>query len=386
MAQTLFVMRTAWQLAVASVLSSGIAGLACRDATAPDGQARIVWHVPSSDFGGAPVARDTTVFFPASSHQVVAVDTRTGVVRWRAATGEGGQSATAGANVVVAGSVVVVPDVRLHAYDAATGAARWVFEPVVGHSPGFFNLSSDGAHVFAGSPSGYAYGVDAFTGSQLWATRIATDSVTTNVIDPVVDQGVVFVTMRRFTNPSSGGVVALDAATGEIRWRREFTPSAAGQGAGSGGRVAIWHDLVLSSADDGRVYGLNRATGAIVWTSARPADEVAFNDQRPVILAGEVLVVGSDRPRLTGLEPGTGAQRWEVGARNGSVNYPLASDGTRVYVTDASLGLSAFDAATGTLVWSVTATAVDGGIVPYPYADATQLYVSGVHGFWALKR
>ena len=368
-------------------LACGALTSSCADATGPDATGRVVWHVAGTGIGGAPALSGSTVYFPTADHAILALDAGTGALRWRATTGESGQETTAGENVVVVGGTVIIPDVRIHAFDVATGASKWVYKATVGYGAGYFNLTTDGTTVFAGSPSGYAFAVDAATGVQRWATQVATDALSTNVMDPVVDQGVVFVTMRRFTNPASGGVVAIDAVTGAIRWRREFTAVGPNSGSGAGFRCALWQNLVIAAADDGRVYGLDRTTGAIVWTSPRPSDEPVYDDLRPLLMVGGTLIVGSDMRRLTGLDPATGAERWRLAMKNRSVYMPMAGDGSRVYFVNSGLELGAIDALSGTLAWVlVTQVQGVGGLVPYPAVGATMLYVSGFTGYWAIRK
>lgn len=318
---------------------------------------------------------------------MVALDTRTGGQRWRSPTGEtGGQ--TAGVNLIVANGVVVVPDNGVYAFDAASGAPKWNYQASVGYGPGYFNIITDSVRVYTGSPSGYAYAVDLQTGAQIWATRVSTDSTASNIIDPVVDQGLVIVTMRRFTVPNTGGVIALDAATGAIRWRREFTAASPEQPSSAGGRCLFWQALVIAAADDGTVYGLDRTTGAIVWTSPRPKDEPALGDLRQLGLVAGTVIVGSGREKLDGLDPSTGASRWELNthAHGEAIFYPLVGDATRVYATTTFLDFIAVDAATGSLAWAIAAGGNGTGFVGYPAIDADHLYVSGASGFWAFTR
>jgi outer membrane protein assembly factor BamB len=368
-------------------LSCGALTSSCADATGPNATDRVVWHVAGRGLG-APALGGSTVYFPTADHAVIALDAGTGALRWRATTGESGQETTVGAgeNVVVAGDNVIMPDVRIHAFDAATGATRWVYQPTVGYGAGFFNLITDGTTVFAGSPSGYAFAVDAATGVQRWATQVATDALSTTVMDPVVDQGVVFVTMRRFTNPTSGGVVAIDAVTGAIRWRREFTAVGPNSGSAAVFRCALWQNLVIAAADDGRVYGLDRTTGAIVWTSPRPSDELGYDDQRPLLMVGGTLIVGSDLLRLTGLDPATGIERWRL-TNNRSIDEPMAGDGSHLYAVNTDLELEAVDASNGTLAWVVKpAGQVGYGFAPYPAVSATTVYVNSLAGYWAMRK
>lgn len=361
----------------------GAAGYGCRVSTEPgSGPGSVVWRAPGSSFA-APAVADSTVFFTTEDHAITALDTRTGGVRWRTPTGETAGLAR-GRNVLVVGSLVVVPDVAVYAFDRVTGLRRWRFRPASNDEPGRFTLATDGTRIFTGSAAGYAYGLDASTGASLWTAAIAPDGNSVASY-PVYSQGLVFVTLRHWTNPSTGGVVALDALTGAIRWQRTFVPTGRGQGSGSYGRVGIWHGLVISSADDGAVYGLDHDTGAIVWISPRPADEGGFNDQRPVAVVGDVVVVGSDRTVLTGLDAATGRQRWLIGNDGGSVDKELGTDDRYVYVSDASLRLFVVDPVSGAVAWKRGQGSTD-EFGAYAVSDGEQVYAPGLHGLYALRR
>jgi outer membrane protein assembly factor BamB len=217
-----------------------------------------------------------------------------------------------------------------------------------------------------------------------WTNALAADG-NSAVYSPVVDRGLVVVTVRHFTNPTSGGVVALDAATGGVRWRQDFPSTAPGRGSGSYGRAGFWHELVIAASDDGTIYAMNRETGAIVWTASRLAEAVALNDQRPILVIGDIVVVGSDRPLLVGLNAATGIEQWRLASEFGSVNGELGTDGTYVYLVYASLQLSAIEPSTGKIMWTSGSHTV-GNYVSYPVTDAERVYVPGLTGYYAIKR
>ena len=242
-----------------------IFAMACSFATDPNkGPGATVWTAAGASFA-APAVADSTVYFATTDHALTALDSRSGVVRWRSPNGET-RGLSLGSNVLIVGRLVIVPDLGLYGFDRVTGTRRWAFRPASGDTPGRFTISTDGARVFMGSAAGYAYGVDALTGVPVWINPLAVDGNSV-VSHPVTDRGLVFVTLCHFTNPSTGGVVALDALTGAIRWQHDFVATGPGRGAGSYGRVGIWRDLVIAAADDGTVYALNRESGAVVWIS-----------------------------------------------------------------------------------------------------------------------
>lgn len=324
------------------------------------------------------------MIFASTTHEVLALNARTGELRWRARTDEAEHARQPGQNVIVAGALVIVPDGAIYAFDRLTGARRWTFRPASGDTPGRFTIATSGGRIFAGSAAGFAYALDADTGAPLWTDTLATDGNTV-IAYPVVAGDLVVMSMRRWTNPFTGGVIALDAATGVVRWTRTFVATAPGRGSGSYGRVGIWRDLVIASADDGTVYALHRSDGSIRWTAPRPAGEGGTNDHRPIAVIGDVAVVGSDRPVLVGLDAATGRQRWRLRSTFGTVNYEMGSDDSRLYLVPVQLQLVAIDPAIGTITWTSGSRPI-GEYAPYPVSDGAAVYVSGMHGLYALRR
>lgn len=367
----------------ALILIPGVAcGLSVLSPPAHPGSGDLLWKVAGRS-SAAPALADSNVFFLSARHDVVALDRRSGAMRWRTPTGADTLSPEPGQNVVVAGANVVAPDGALYAFDRRTGARRWSYRPASGDEPGRFTITTDGETVYAGSARGYAYGVDAATGQARWSTFVAGPAAT--VAHPVLTGDLVILTIRRWTNPSTGGVVALDRRTGEIRWVRQFEPSARERGSGSYGRVGVWAERVIASADDGMLYALDRHDGSTVWTAPRPSDLRALNDQRPVAVVGDVVVVGSDRPVLEGYDARTGKRCWTLRSPNGSVRYEMGSDHDRIYLVSLGLQLSAIDPRTGRIIWTRGARPI-GKFVPFPISDDTVVYVPGTDGLYAFRR
>jgi hypothetical protein len=75
---------------MATVLILLGSGLACEPSriAAPPAE-RVLWKAPGHPFLVAPSYDATSVFFGSRDHQVVAVDRRTGTVRWRSSTRTG---------------------------------------------------------------------------------------------------------------------------------------------------------------------------------------------------------------------------------------------------------------------------------------------------------
>ena len=88
---------------------------------------------------------------------------------------------------------------------------------------------------------------------------------------PIVVDGVMYL------NPPAGGVVALDAATGAVKWK--WVPSNAANGFGPSTQqrgVAVAEGKVYTTAAGNRMVALNKDTGAIVWAVCPPTTAPRF--------------------------------------------------------------------------------------------------------------
>ena len=92
-----------------------------------------------------------------------------------------------------------------------------------------------------------------------------------------------------------GDVVAIDAATGRIKWDTKVPGDPTGA-------ATVVNDLVITATFDGQLFGLDRGTGAIVWRYQAPGGINGF----PAV-AGDLMLVPvgmADTPRLLALRVG----------------------------------------------------------------------------------
>jgi outer membrane protein assembly factor BamB len=144
---------------------------------------------------------------------------------------------------------------------------------------------------------------------------------------------------RVFAVDFFGTVSAFDEATGELLWQ-----ASAGQlveasvPAVAGGRVFV-------GGDSGAVVAFDAATGRRVWTTSLHTERLSA-----IVVAGEQLFVASTTT-LFSLDARSGKQLW---AQLAALPYgsPAESDGV-VYLA-TPYAVTAFDAATGTLIWGTS--------------------------------
>jgi outer membrane protein assembly factor BamB len=154
--------------------------------------------------------------------------------------------------------------------------------------------------------------------------------------------------------------------------------------------VVVAGDLVVAASDVGIIYAMDRSTGNLRWTATRlsglPPGASSDVDDRPLVASAGLIVAGSLSGYVAAYDTATGAEKWRSTANRGSAFFPLSADGDAVYVTHAGLQLAAFDVRTGTLKWLAGDNPGGGEFYAAPAPDVDRLYVSGVHGLYALRK
>lgn len=169
--------------------------------------------------------------------------------------------------------------------------------------------------------------------SQAWTARVG---AIRGPMQPVVNGNTVTVA------GSDGSVAVLDAATGAERWRASVgAPLAAG--VGSDGQLAavvtqandlvalsdgreVWRQKLQAQvftaplvaggrvfvlAADRSVNAFDGQTGRKLWQQQRPGEPLVLRQPGVMLPVGDTLVVGLSG-RLAGLNPNSGAVRWEA--------------------------------------------------------------------------
>lgn len=219
----------------------------------------------------------------------------------------------------------------LFAVDADTGEEIWSFETAgyVTSAP----VVSDGV-LYVGTWGRRFYAVDVADGSEIWSADVghrmgssspvlAGDAVVvgTHGDGPLVVSGPE--DEEEFEAPA---VLALDAGTGEERWRYD----------GFGEREAITSSpasadgRVFVGGDDGVLYALDAETGTVDWERAVGGHP----DSSPAVVDGVVYhgtrdERGDTASRLLALDAGTGDTVWSYGVADVSLrNSSAVADGT----------------------------------------------------------
>jgi len=374
------------------VTAQGPPGGSRRAVARPGPDASVIWKVDTRAYGH-PAADQSTAFFLSAGHEVVAVSTRDGSVRWRQPTGE--SDPVVGNGVQLAGRTLIAGDYNLTAWDRDTGAFRWRFVPPAGFGPGAYLGAVASDLVFAGSASGHVYAVDVVSGRATWTWSIG-GGIATLVYEPVLDRGLLVAAFATMTAPTSGGVVALDASTGAERWRTEFPALPNGIGVGAAGKPLAVGDLIVVANRDGSIHALARDDGAPVFVIAGldrrllpdspvPGLPGPRPDFRALASSGRSLFAGSLTGYVVAYDLDTRRERWRhLGGQNGSIGFHLAADAQAVYFPAFSGRLTAVSTANGVERWRI-GDGLNTFLFP-PALAGDRAYATAFTGFYALGR
>jgi outer membrane protein assembly factor BamB len=203
--------------------------------------------------------------------QMLAVDATDGTVLWSVAHPGAIAVAPRGDGTRVLASWDDGARSTLRAFDARTGALRWerplgaVAGPAVVAGGTVVVAHGEGIHAAA------AHGLDPTTGAERWLTPLP--GWWDPALEPAVSPDAVYLL------DGMGTVVALDPASGGVRWRRETGRPLVD------GRLALTADAVVFASYDDELMVLDRADGAL--RAADPQRGVPVD----VAGAGERLVV-----------------------------------------------------------------------------------------------
>jgi outer membrane protein assembly factor BamB len=314
------------------------------------------WHV-RGEGRGSPIVDRSAMYVLAKGHRVLAFERTSGRRLWEAHTGTAGNE-NPGARVVLGRDVVIAGDYDLIAFDRRTGERRWTFVPSQGYGPGLYLGATDEATVFAGSPAGRAYAINVRTGTQLWSTAIAGyQSASTIAFPPVAHDQFVLVRFTTFGRSLSGGVAAVERATGRPLWRWQLPQpdEATFESASAGGPIVV-DELVIVARSDGALYALDVDSGQERWsTGAHPRSAAALpvQDFRAMAAAHDGFVAGSLMGTVTGYLAGTTEAAWQFTADEGSAGFSIGANARSIFVPFLSGVLVALDPQSGREQWRV---------------------------------
>jgi outer membrane protein assembly factor BamB/3',5'-cyclic AMP phosphodiesterase CpdA len=284
---------------------------------AGDGRTPWLWRVRLGSVYRRPGvdAAGRTLFVPSADRHLYALEASTGQAVWRFDAGAPVLSAPAVARVDGDEYVIFSAGRQLLAVHASTGQLAW---SVTGRGFSAGQAASDGRRVYTSAADGYARAHDARTGRQEWSCpmvsgdrhRVALYSGWDNAV--VLGAGAVVVA-------TVSGSLALDAATGAVRWK---IPGATMYPAA----VVLGDDTVLLTNEQGTVCRVSLADGRVHWQTALKVRVLNAG----VTTDRDSAWVVSARGRLIGV-------RLADGRRQGSVQHTLAYSYSRPAIVGGTL-------------------------------------------------
>lgn len=288
-------------------------------------------------FGGGVATGGGRVFATSGYGIVAAFDPATGSEIWRADLGLPlrGSPSVAGERIFV-----MTLDNQLIVLSADKGETIW--ETIATVEPaGLLGAAAPAVDVgtaVAGFSSGELTALRIENGRTVWQDALNRTGATTALaslsdIDapPVIDQG------RVFAIGHGGRMVALDLATGQRVWERNF-----------GGTSMPWvaGDYIFAVTVDGELVALTRAEGKVRWVTQLARWKKPKKRKNPIIwqgpvLAGDRLLLTNSEGELVSVSPFDGSVLSTLDVAGSIFLPPVVADGT-LYILSEDGRLSAY--------------------------------------------
>jgi len=279
---------------------------------APKSIGHVLWQFKTgARIVSSPTVANGVVYIGSDDHSLYALEARKGAQLWKFTTGASVRSSPA----VSGNSVYVLSlDGTLYAVDAASGKLQWKFATAGesrNNAPGLYGLAPSLEPI-----------------ADVWDFFLSS---------PVVDSDTVYF------GSGDHNVYALDARTGQLRWK-----FLAGDVVHSS--PAIADGTLYIGAWDGVLYALNAHTGTLLWKFATGTDPSHFMQGipgSPAVAAG-IVVFGSRDNFLYALDAHTGQQLWRQSNHNSwIVASPAIQNGVVYITTSDTMRFRALDLKTG---------------------------------------
>ncbi|HEX7560229.1 MAG TPA: PQQ-binding-like beta-propeller repeat protein [Usitatibacter sp.] len=296
----------------------------------------VKWVFPTGNrVVSSPVMQGNVVFFGSDDGNVYAVDAASGRQLWKRATG-----GPVSASPAVEGDTLYVGsfDGRFYALNARTGAIRWKFA-----TGGERRFEAKGLHGWQPASQTYLDPFDIFLSS------------------PVVAAGAVYF------GSGDGNLYALDAASGELKWKFHTADVVHASPAYADG-------VLYFGSWDSWFYAVDARTGAEKWRFHGGEDALIHNQvgfQSSAAVVNGVVYVGCRDSNLYALDAATGKEKWRFNnAGSWVITSPAVTQGNVVFATSDSSLFHVLDAETGKPLAKVqgkaymfASPAVAGGVV-----------------------
>jgi len=324
-------------------LLSALSCASLLDGHAPNITMNRLWFTPFSGQNGWPglPAIDSGVVVVGVIGGMAAFDANTGIPRWRANVWSGGQMSFAG-NISARNGLACIADYfGVGCVDIATGHVAWSAAADQATQDG--ESAMDGTALYYGTANHTVVARALGNGAVLWSTDVDPGNTFGSRVFGVSVRGdTVFAATVRWLIRTGGvlvgDLIALDRATGRELWRY----TAASRSGFQGAPVLAGNLAIVNDVESHGLVAIDLTTHQVSWrTDVR--EDGYITAEKPPILVGDTLYSGSTDTQVYALNVHTGAYRWRVGTRAGSIGS-TAVCGRLVLVVPFSGGpLSAVD-------------------------------------------
>ncbi len=306
----------------------------------------------------SPIVQDGIVYIGSEDGFLYAIKEETGKTHWKFKTGGAVHSSPAiFKNTVYIGSF----DGHYYAIDTKTGHLKWKFKTGGEHWSGevsflgmkpvdrymddlwdFFlsspvvNPDEKKPSVFFGSSDGNVYALNANTGQLKWKF----ETKGSIHCSPILYKNTLYI------GGWDANLYALDMETGKQRWKFETGKKTGFKGVQS--TVAVANDMVYFGARDPFLFALNAETGKLVW---RYDAAYSWIISSAVVVKDVVYVGTSDTFLLLGLDAKNGKELFKFKA-NGYVYSSPAIAGETAYFGDFTGNFFALNIKSSAKEWS----------------------------------
>jgi len=239
-------------------------------------------------------------------------------------------------------------DSYIYAVGAFSGNLIWKFQT---QDQQFSSLAVFNGKVYTGADDGYVYCLDAYSGTQLWKTFVDGDKEYTYgsfvlKSSPAVVNGVVYV------GSQDGNMYALNGDTGRVVWK--FTTSGPIHSSPAVSDGAVY--FTSEEPNTGALYKVDASSGAQLWKLALPY-EYQFTGGTEMLgspsVVGSMVFASSDLRSYYGVDAATGDIMWNFTdpvAMEFIASSPLYVEG-QLFIID-KFSIMSLNASTGEINWS----------------------------------
>ncbi len=235
--------------------------------------------------------------------------------------------------------LVVVPsdDRKIRGLDAANGHVLWELET---RGPNVARPVAVGEDLIIGSSDGHVYRIHQRNGKPIWVSEHPGKGGVLST--PTVHGGRIFVTSI------DNRITALDFETGALVWDKRRPHASDFTVTGQAGATIVGN-TVVTGFSDGQLVAYAVSDGATEWSVDLSGGKAEFVDvDTTPVLVDDVLVAGSYRRGLYGLDPKTGDIKWLM---KGEAFGTPAMIEDLIYVPQATGRILAIQPRDGSIRW-----------------------------------